>query len=146
MRFFLYLGKERIMKIIPYIQYFALFLVFIGSFLPLVHVPILGNWNFWETDHYLAISFWAICLLCLLGIVFKHSKVVMIGAVLLFVHLAFSMYAVRYQTNDFFSFIPIAKLKNLATGMVTLKWGWQVILIGAVVLLFSSFFKQKKIN
>lgn len=133
------------MKIRAYIQYFALFLVFIGSFLPLVHVPILGNWNFWETDTYLASSFWAICLLCLLGIAFNHTKVMTIGALIIVIHVAFSMFAIRYQTNDFFAFIPFAKLKSIAAGMVTLKWGWIVILLGAVLLLISSFFKQKKI-
>jgi hypothetical protein len=40
------------------IQLLGLILVVAGSFLPLVHVPIIGNWNYWKLDHSLAIICW----------------------------------------------------------------------------------------
>ena len=38
------------------LQLIGLFLVVAGSFLPLVRIPIIGNWNYWKVDNTLAVN------------------------------------------------------------------------------------------
>ncbi len=62
-----------------------------GSFLPLVHVPIIGNWNYWKLDHSLAIICWILSAGALFGIANNNTKVSKIFGILLVVLFVFTL-------------------------------------------------------
>lgn len=135
MYFFLYFGTLGNMK---NIQILGLLLVIIGSFLPLVHVPVIGNWNYWKTDHYLAIICWAFCAGALFGIVNNNVRMTRIFGVLLILLFSFTLFAVKYQASEYFSFMPFASWKEKLAGIVKLKWGWIVEFLGAFIIVFAK--------
>lgn len=121
-----------------YIQWISLLIVVAGSFSPLVHIPLIGNWNYWQTDHLLAIFCWIFCVVALLGILFNKNGLVRISAVFMLIFFAFSIFAIKYQSNSFFNFLHFDFLKEAATGLVKLKWGWFLEFFGAFMLLVSN--------
>lgn len=140
MCFFLYFGTLRIMK---NIQLLGLLLVVVGSFLPLVHVPIVGNWNYWKLDHFLAIACWILSACALFGIVNNSAKIVRSFAVLLILLFILSLIAIKVQSLDYFSFLPFKSWRETFAGVVKLKWGWAIEFLGAFLMIFA---KNNKVN
>lgn len=118
------------------IQLLGLLLVVVGSFLPLVHIPVIGNWNYWELDHYLAVTCWILSSCALLGIVNNNVKIVRIFAILLILLFGFTLVAVKLQALDYFSFLPFKSWKNAFAGIVKLKGGWILEFLGAFLMIF----------
>ncbi len=139
----MYFGILRLMK---NIQLLGLVLVIIGSFLPLVHVPVIGNWNYWKVDHYLAIACWIFSGLALLGIVNGIQKLVKTSAVLLIVLFTFTILATKYQAFSYFSFLPFKSWTETLASTVKLKWGWFAEFAGAFILLFFSKASKNNLN
>lgn len=114
----------------------GLLLVVVGSFLPLVHVPVIGNWNYWQLDHYLAIFCWIFSACALFGIVNNRAKLVNIFAVFLLILFVFTLFAIKYQASSYFSFLPFKSWTKALAGTVKLKWGWFAEFLGALIMLF----------
>jgi len=129
----LYFGTLRIMK---NIQLLALIVVVVGSFLPLVHVPIIGNWDYWKLDHSLAIICWILSAIALLGIVNNNSKIVRASGIALVLFFIFTLAAVKMQSLQYFSFLPFKSWQETFAGVVKLRWGWIVEFLGAFMLIF----------
>jgi len=53
--------------------------------------------------------------------------------------LIFTLTAVYFKANDYFSFIPLKKLASAATRMIKFQWlGWGLMFAGAfIIILFS---------
>ncbi|CAD7814433.1 hypothetical protein CHRY9390_02804 [Chryseobacterium aquaeductus] len=124
------------------IQLIGFILVVFGSFLPLVHVPIIGNWNYWKVDNSLAIACWVFSAIALFGILNNTPKIVKVFGVLLILLFLFTIFATKYQAFSYFSFLPFKSWTETLASTVKLKWGWAVEFLGAVVMLFST---KKKI-
>jgi len=120
------------------IQLLGLLLVVAGSFLPLVHVPIIGNWNYWKLDHYLAIACWILSACAAFGLVNGKAKVVRIFGVLLIILFAFTLVAVKMQSSEYFSFLPFKSWRETFAGVVKLKWGWAVEFLGAILMILPG--------
>ena len=131
----MYFGTLRIMK---NIQLLGLLLVVAGSFLPLVHVPIVGNWNYWKLDHYLAAACWIFSAGALFGIVNNSGKMARIFAILLILLFAFTLFAVKMQSLEYFSFMPFKSWQEKLAGIVKLRWGWIVEFVGAFIILLAK--------
>lgn len=125
------------------IQLIGVLLIIVGSFLPLVHIPIIGNWNYWKLDHYLAATCWILTACALFAVVNDHSKKVRIFGILLILLFIFTLIAVKLQTLDYFSFLPFKSWKETFAGIVKLKWGWIVEFLGAFLLLSSAKKQQE---
>ncbi|WP_374458939.1 hypothetical protein [Chryseobacterium taeanense] len=119
------------------IQLLGLILVVAGSFLPLVHVPVIGNWNYWKLDHFLAIVCWILAAGSLFGIVNNKVAVTKIFAILLIVLFVFTLFAVKFQASEYFSFMPFKSWQDKLAGIVKLKWGWIIEFLGAFIILFA---------
>lgn len=139
MCFFLYFGILGIMK---NIQLLGLILVVAGSFLPLVHVPIIGNWNYWKLDHFLAIACWILAAGSLFGIVNNSVKMAKIFGILLVILFVFTLFAVKLQASEYFSFMPFKSWQDKLAGIVKLKWGWIVEFLGAFIIIFAANTKK----
>lgn len=111
--------------------------VVIGSFMPLVHVPILGSWNYWKLDHRLAIICWVLCGIALLAVVVNDNRFLKIAAIILMLFFAFTIVAVKTKAMDSFSFVFIKSLQKTLAGIVKLRWGWYVEFAGALVMLLA---------
>lgn len=120
------------------IQLLGLLLVVAGSFLPLVHVPIIGNWNYWKLDHYLAIGCWILSAGAAFGLVNGSAKVVRTFGVLLIILFAFTLVAVKMQSLEYFSFLPFKSWRETFAGVVKLKWGWAVEFLGAILMILPG--------
>ncbi|WP_449387279.1 hypothetical protein [Chryseobacterium lineare] len=120
------------------IQLLGLILVVAGSFLPLVHVPIIGNWNYWKLDHFLAIACWVLAAGALFGIVNNSVKTVKVFGVLLVILFVFTLFAIKFQASEYFSFMPFKSWQNKLAGIVKLKWGWIVEFLGAFIIIFAA--------
>lgn len=127
------------------IQLLGLLLVVVGSFLPLVHVPIIGNWNYWKLDHYLAIACWILSACALFGIVNQSGKIVRIFATLLLLLFTFTLAAVKLQSLEYFSFLPFKSWKEAFAGIVKLKWGWIVEFLGAFLMIITKNINKAQI-
>jgi len=124
------------------IQLIGLILVVVGSFLPLVHVPIIGNWNYWKVDYYLAISCWVFSAIALFGIMNNSLKIVKTFGVLLILLFLFTILATKYQAFSYFSFLPFKSWTEALAATVKLKWGWIIEFSGVILMLFAT---KKKI-
>lgn len=120
------------------IQLLGLILVVAGSFLPLVHVPVIGNWNYWELDHFLAIACWVLAAGTLFGIVNNSIKISRIFAILLVLLFIFTLFAVKFQALQYFSFMPFKSWQDKLAGIVKLRWGWIVEFLGAIIIIVAG--------
>ena len=77
------------------LQLIGLFLVVAGSFLPLVRIPIIGNWNYWKVDNTLAVAVWGFSLLMLVFILINKTKFVRIMAFLMILLFVFTIVAIK---------------------------------------------------
>jgi hypothetical protein len=125
------------------LQLIGLFLVVAGSFLPLVHIPIVGNWNYWKVDTSLAIILWGFSLLTLVFIIINKSKFVKIMVFLMILLFVFTIVAIKLKSLDYFSFLPFKSWQSTFAGIVKLSWGWFLEFLGAIVILIVS---RKNIN
>ncbi len=131
----MYFGTLRNMK---NIQILGLLLVVAGSFLPLVHIPVIGNWNYWKLDHYLAIACWILSAGVMFGIVNNSVRAARIFAVLLIILFSFTLFAVKYQASEYFRFMPFKSWQDKLAGIVKLRWGWIVEFLGAFIIIFTG--------
>lgn len=119
------------------IQLLGVILVDVGSFLPLVHLPIIGNWNYWNVDHYLASACWLLSALALVAIINNKFKLARNMGVLLVLLFSFTLFAVRYESSSYFSFLPFQSWKNTFASIVKLQWGWVVEFVGAFIIILA---------
>ena len=114
-------------------------LVIVGGMCPMLRVPILGNWNYWEIDTVLATIVYTLCVIALLaGVTRKQGLLRWCGWSLLLM-LVFTLTAVYFKANDYFSFIPMKKLAAAATRMIKFQWlGWGLMFAGAFIIIVFS--------
>lgn len=133
--FFFVFWRKKFMR---NIQLIGAILVVAGSFLPLVKIPVIGSWNYWEVEPSLAVVCWLFSAIALVGI-FKNRKIlVRFSAVVLLLLFGFTILATKQQSMDFFSFLPFREIQKLAAGTVKLGYGWILEFAGAALMLFAT--------
>ncbi|WP_313101268.1 hypothetical protein [Epilithonimonas sp.] len=120
------------------LQLIGLFLVVAGSFLPLVYIPIVGNWNYWKVDNTLAMAVWGFSLLTLIFILIDKTKLVKIMAFLMILLFVFTIVAIKLKSLDYFSFLPFKSWQSAFAGIVKLSWGWFIEFLGVTLILIGS--------
>lgn len=106
-----------------------------GGMCPLVHVTFLGNWNYFQIDPVLGTIFYLIVVLALVASWLNRSGLMRFSGWAALVWVILTLAAVWFKSHDAFSFIHFKKLINLAAGMVKYRWGWLVIVAGALPLI-----------
>ena len=109
----------------------------VGGMCPLVHVPIMGNWNYFGIDPLLGIIFYGIVVLSLIASLSGKTGLIRFCGWAAVLWVILTLAAVWFKSHDYFSFIHFKKLINLASGMVKYKWGWFVIITGALLLMIT---------
>jgi hypothetical protein len=106
-----------------------------GGMCPLVKVTFIGNWNYFQIDPVLGIIFYAIVVPGLAGAYLNKTGLMRFSGWAALLWIILTLAAVWFKSHDFFSFIHFKKLISLASGMVRYRWGWLVILAGALALM-----------
>ncbi|WP_158795260.1 hypothetical protein [Pedobacter sp. L105] len=107
----------------------------VGGMCPLVHVPIIGNWNYFGIDISLGSVYYVIVVLALLGAFLNKTDLMRGSGWTAIVWVILTLAAVWFKSHDYFSFIHFRNLINLASRVVKYKWGWMVIIAGALALI-----------
>ena len=110
----------------------------VGGLCPLVHLPIIGNWNYFDIDMRLAVAFYVLVLLGLIGSFLGKTALIRFTGWAALVLIGITLAGVYFKSHDYFSFIHFKKLVNFAAGIVKYKWGWFVILAGSLLLITVS--------
>ncbi|WP_316817374.1 hypothetical protein [Pedobacter nyackensis] len=107
----------------------------VGGLCPLLRVPIMGNWNYFDLDQRLAIAFYILVVVGLIGAFTAKAGLVKFAGWAGIVLVAITLIGVYFKVNDSFGFLHFKKAINLAAGLVKYKWGWYVIAAGAFVMI-----------
>jgi hypothetical protein len=105
-----------------------------GGVSPLMHLPVIGNWNYFDIDARLAAAFYILVVLAFIGSFAKKSGLIRFSGLAAIVLVLITLAGIYFKAHDSFSFLHFKNLVNLAAGMVKYKWGWYVILAGAFAL------------
>lgn len=105
-----------------------------GGICPLVHVPIIGNWNYFGIDTSLGTIYYVIVALALTGALLNKTSLMQACGWTALLWVVLTLGAVWFKSHDYFHFIHFRNLINLAAEMVKYKWGWFVIITGALAL------------
>jgi hypothetical protein len=108
-------------------------LMAVGGVSPLIHVPIVGNWNYFDLDMRLAIAFYVLVLVGLIGSFTRKAALIRFAGFGAIVLVLITLLGVYLKSHDSFSFLQFKELVNLAAGLVKYKWGWYIIVAGAIV-------------
>jgi len=106
-----------------------------GGLCPLMHLPVIGNWNYFDIDIRLAIVFYLLVALALIGSLTNKTGLVRFAGWGAIVLALITLAGIYFKAHDSFSFLHFKKLVNLASGLVKYKWGWFVIMTGAILLI-----------
>ena len=110
-------------------------LMAVGGMSPLLHLPIIGNWNYFDVDMRLAVIFYVLVVLGLLGAFAKKLSLIRFAGWGAIVLVLITLLGIYLKAHDSFSFLHFKKLVNFAAGLVKYKWGWYVIAAGAFILI-----------
>lgn len=106
----------------------------VGGMCPLLKVPILGNWNYFQLDLSMGITFYIIVLIGLVGAFTERSGLIRFAGWAGIVLVLLTLAGVYFKVQSSFGFLHFKKLVSLASGMVKYKWGWLVIVAGTLIL------------
>lgn len=122
-----------------YLGLFGSILVIAGGMSPMLHIPIIGNWNYWDIDTVLATIVFVFAAAGLLASIIKKPGLLKFSGWAVFIVVLFTLVAVYFKVNDYFTFIPFKKLAAAASRIVHYRWlGWAMIIAGSVVMIFSA--------
>lgn len=110
-------------------------LMAVGGMCPLVRVPIMGNWNYFDLDQTLAISFYVLVAIGLTGAFSGKAGLVRFAGWAGIVLIVITLAGVYFKAHDSFGFLHFKKAVNFAAGLIKYKWGWFVIAAGEFLLI-----------
>lgn len=133
------------MKLKNYTGLFGAVLVMAGGMSPMLHIPVLGNWNYPDIDTVLATLVFVFAGAGLLASVIKIPGLLKFSGWAVLVIVLFTLVAVYFKVNDYFTFIPFKKLAAAASRIVHYRWtGWIMLFTGAVIMIFAGKKEVKK--
>ena len=123
-----------------YTALLGVILLIVGGMCPMLHIPIIGNWNYWDIDTVLASIVYTLSAIALLAAISRKQSLLRYCGWLLLLMLLFTLTAVYFKVNDYFSFIPLKKIAAAASRMIRFRWlGWGLMFAGAfIIILFAK--------
>ncbi|WP_207425423.1 hypothetical protein [Pedobacter sp. SYSU D00535] len=133
------------MKATNYLGILGAALLIAGALSPLLKLPLIGFWQYWDLEPVLAST---VYLLAAAGFYSslrgKNGLVKILGWVALVVVL-FTLAAVYFKINDSFSFIPMKKLAASAARLVKYQWtGWLLLIAGSLLMIVAGRKSENK--
>jgi hypothetical protein len=123
--------------------------LFLGVFMPIIHIPMAGNINYFHNgkgDGIIILVLVAISLYLILKDKFHHLLLTGMGvlAVLGFTFIRFQMKMsdLKEHLDSELSGNPFRGLADATTEAIQLQWGWAVLIIGALLLMSAAIFRN----
>ncbi|MBC8052702.1 MAG: hypothetical protein H7Y13_06530 [Sphingobacteriaceae bacterium] len=131
------------MKPLNYLGLIGSLLIIAGGLSPMLHIPIIGNWNYYDIDVALASIVMTLATLGVLASIINKPGLLRFSAWASLIVILFTLAAVYFKVNDYFSFIPFKKLAAAAARIVHYRWtGWILLITGAVLSIIGA--RKKK--
>jgi hypothetical protein len=123
-----------------YLGLFGALLVAAGGMSPMLHIGIISkDWNYWDIDITLAAIIYFFTAAGLLAAITGKQGLLRFCGWMVFLVLAFTLVAVYFKVNSYFSFIPLKKLAMALTRIVHYRWtGWAMILAGSFTMILAG--------
>lgn len=115
--------------------YVGLLLCFIAGACPMLKVPFKGNWNLYQVDNRLFFITYGILALCTLFMFIRKVAVYRFTVRLFLIWFLLAVGAVYFKVNNYFNFKFV---DNLLSKTIHFQWGWMVLFLGILFLLFST--------
>ncbi len=119
-------------KPLALIGFFVVF--FSASFCPFLKVPLQANWNLYQVDTALFMITNGLLGLSVLLFFMRKLSAFRISACVLIAWIILSFILVFFQINNYLGFKLI---DGLLSKTLNIKWGWGVLFLGALLILFS---------
>jgi len=124
--------------------------LFIGVFMPIVSVPIMGNMNYFqngEGDGTIVLALAVISLVLVLAEKFKGLWFTGLGSlgIMLFTFINFQskMSQAKADMESELAGNPFRGLADVVMQSVQLQWGWAVLIVGAALVIASAAMKEE---
>jgi len=124
--------------------------LFIGVFMPIVSVPIMGNMNYFqngEGDGTIVLALAGISLVLVLAEKFKGLWFTGLGSlgIMLFTFINFQskMSQAKADMESELAGNPFRGLADVVMQSVQLQWGWAVLIVGAALVIASAAMKEE---
>ncbi|WP_433896135.1 hypothetical protein [Sphingobacterium mizutaii] len=119
-------------KPLALIGFFVVF--FSAIFCPFLKVPLQANWNLYQVDTALFMITNGLLGLSVLLFFMRKLSAFRISAWVLIAWIILSFILVFFQINNYLGFKLI---DGLLSKTLNVKWGWGVLFLGALLILFS---------
>lgn len=119
-------------KPLALIGFFVVF--FSAIFCPFLKVPLQANWNLYQVDTALFMITNGLLGLSVLLFFMRKLSAFRISAWVLIAWIILSFILVFFQINNYLGFKLI---DGLLSKTLNIKWGWGVLFLGALLILFS---------
>lgn len=115
----------------------------IASFCPMLKVPIKGNWNLYQSDARLFLITFAIIAIAVLFLFIRIISAFRFMSFVMAIWYVLAIAAVYFTSNNYTKY---GFANKLIGKVVHFQWGWIVLLVGVLFLLFSVKRTQKIID
>ncbi|MBE7175025.1 MAG: hypothetical protein INR69_01390 [Mucilaginibacter polytrichastri] len=114
-------------------------LVIGGALSPMLHISVVGNWNYFKIEPVLATTACLAAAIGILGAVFTRENLVRYCGWFILGWISFTLFATIFKVNDYFAIIPFKKLARWMSTMITFRYaGWIAIYLGALLMIFLT--------
>ena len=127
-------------------------LLFVGVFLPIVSLPLIGNINYFMNGRGDGLIVLVLALIAAgLAVADKVRHVVWPGALSLavltfsFVRFQSGMAEMRARMDADLAGNPFRGLADAAVNSIQIQWGWAVLAVGAGLLIYAGFAARRQI-
>jgi len=124
--------------------------LFVGVFMPIVSVPIMGNLNYFQNGKGDGVIVLALATVSAIAAARQRYQVLWLTgggclAVLgfTFVNLQSSLAAAKGEMEQQLAGNPFRGLADAALGSIQLQWGWALLIVGAVLLVVAAAMKGR---
>lgn len=114
--------------------YLGILLCLISGFCPFLKVPFKGNWNLYQVDSRLFLITYAFIGILMFALFIRKLLFFRLMAVLLFVWYVLALGLAYFKVNNYFSFKFVDRMLSKT---IHFQWGWIVLLVGIILVLFS---------
>jgi len=119
--------------------------LFVGVFMPIVSLPIVGQQNFFQNGRGDGAVLIGVALIALLATLARRFAIVAIMGAISFALLAFTFFAFQARISEMRASLerdlagnPFRGLGDMMLQSVQLQWGWAVLVLGALLLLATA--------
>jgi len=104
-------------------------------FCPFLRIPLVGNWNLYQTDIRLFLITYVMLVLCVFLFFFRKIRAYRIATFILGGWSVLAFIAVYFTINNYFG---LKLIDGMISKAITLKWGWLVFFLGILLMFFST--------